>query len=442
MTIPTYRLLEVSLYFLLCFLPLFFLAICPFRNHLRFSRKVTAVFIALLCLVQVFLGLFIAFSSSSPWLLFLLSIGIYALHYFLLVKARFSKILFTLFVLAGIGNLTSIFAKGLEYLIFGDMALEPYRWSLCICTVIVHLVITLPLFFYARSKYTEAVAVKTNSWDYLLVIPGTFCLIWYGHLYLTMQSSLEAALNVNSFFLLLIHLGSAVIYHTTIQLLLARDKAQKLSQLNHQLSMYKLQHESLQHRINEARQAKHDVRHHTHLIREYLRNGKLQELEAYLDNYTASLPSTQSLIHCQHYATNALLDYFAQQAQDNGIEMDIFVQLPESLRLPETTLSVVLGNLLENAIDACRGVTDGPKRITVRGKADAGSLFFEITNTFQGKLQRGKGGKLLTTKASGHGIGLDSVSHMASACGGMLEVDTQDNIFRAAVLLMEQDETK
>lgn len=438
MTIPVYRLIEVVLYSLLNFLPFVLLALYPFRKQLRFSPKVTGFLVALICLIQIILGLFAAFSSVSAEVVTLLSTGIYALCYFFLVKARLGKVLFTLLVLSNIANLVVIISKCLEGLIFGAIALESYRWSLCLCMLLVHLLVTLPLFFYARSKYTAAMEIQSFSWVYLWIIPTTFYLIWYYHLYLTAQDSLQVALNVGStVFLLLINLGAAVVYHTTVLLLIERDKAQNLSHLNHQLSIHKLQHENLQHRINEARQAKHDVRHHAHLIQEYLRAGKLQELEAYLDRYTASLPSTQSLIHCQHYATNALLGYFAQQAQDNGIEMDIFVQLPEIIHLPETTLSVVLGNLLENAIDACREITDGTRKITVRGKAEAGSVFFEVTNTFRGDLRRHKTGKLLSTKAFGHGVGLESVAQLANASGGMLELEDRDGIFRASVLIME-----
>ena len=197
------------------------------------------------------------------------------------------------------------------------------------------------------------------------------------------------------------------------------------------------QYDNLQHRINEARQAKHDVRHHVLLVRDYLRSGKLQELEAYLDTYTESLPDQQSLIYCQHHATNAVLGYFFQQAQQNKITMDIFVQLPETIGIPETTISVVLGNLLENALEACKSIHDGEKKITVRGKYQMTSVFFEITNTYSGTLHRDKSGGFHSTKDNSRGLGLHSVSQIAEAQGGLLEIDAKNGIFRASVLLPE-----
>lgn len=436
--IPFYRLLEVAIYSLLNYLPFMCLALYPFRSHFRFSPAATNALIVLSCVVHILLGILATFCPISTGLLSLATTVIYILIYFLAVKVHLGKLVFTLLVFSNITNLMVIGAKSLEFLLFGDLALESYRWSMSLCLLALHLVFTVPIFFYIRSHYKFATKLHGFTWCYLWTIPATFYIIWYYHMYLTGQSSLDVALNIRStLFLLVINLGAMAIYHTAVMLLLEREKAQQLSFANYQLNMHKLQYDNLQSRINEARQAKHDVHHHTYLIREYLKSGKLQELEAYLDKYTASLPSIQSLIHCQHHATNVLLGHFAQQAQDNGIEMDIFVQLPETINLPETSLSVVLGNLLENAIEACMGIPEGEKKITIRGKAEPGSVFFEITNTFNGELRRDKTGKILSTKATSRGLGLESVAHLALTHNGMLETDAKDGIFRASILLSE-----
>ena len=437
--IPCYRVLEVVLYSVLSFLPFLFLAMYPFRRQLRFSAPVTNGLVVLIILLQIGIRLTIAFSSADAGLLQLLTTGIYTVFYFTAVRDHWGKLLFTLLALSNIGNLVTVSAMCMEGLLFGPIALETYRWSLCLCTLVVHLVITVPLFFYIRTVYIRIIQTQLFAWNYLWGVPTTFYVIWFYHLYMTGQSSPEVALNVSSvLFLLLINLGAFLVYHTEVLLLLEKENVLALNQQNHLLTMQTLQYDNLQNRIDEARQAKHDVRHHAYLIREYLRSGKLQELDAYLDNYCGSLPDTQSLVHCHNSAANALLSFFAQQAQNSSIDMDIFVQLPETLCLPDTALSVVLGNLLENALEACRRITEGERKITIRGKAEMGSVFFEITNTFEGVLRRNKEGKILSTKPGNHGLGLDSVSQLVKANGGILELEENQGIFRASVLLMEQ----
>lgn len=437
--LPYYRLLEVALYSVLIFLPFLFLAMYPFRKQLRFSGRVTNVLVVLIIFLQILKGLAVAFSSIDVGLLQLLITGIYIVFYFTAVKDHWGKLLFTLLALSNVGNLVSVTAKYLDGLLFGSPAPDPYRWTLCLCIIAMHLIITVPLFFYIRSLYSRIIQTQLFAWNYLWGVPTTFYVIWFYHLYLIGQNSLQAAQNVHStLFLLLINVGAFLVYHMAVLLLLEKENVLTLNQQNHLLTMQKLQYDNLQNRIDEARKAKHDVRHHTYLIREYLRSGKLQELDAYLDDYCDSLPDTQSLLHCRHNAVNALLSYFAQQAKSSNINIDIFVQLPETLNLPDTTLSVVLGNLLENALDACRQVKTGEKKIIIRGKAEMGSVFFDITNTFEGNLRRNKDGKILSTKSGNHGLGLDSVRHLVEANGGVIEVEANQGIFRVSVLLTEQ----
>ena len=438
--IPGYRFLEVALYSLLNTIPFVVLAVYPFRRQLRFSVSGTVAAAVLFGVLQIATDLFGAFSQIHSGILTLITTGLWTVFYFSVVKDRFGRLLFVLLVLSNAANLVKVLAKCLEGFLFGSLALEIYRWSFCLCMVMVHVVVTVPLAFFIRRYFTTGIPIQTSRWCYLWLIPGIFYVIWYYHLHSVGSSSLQVALDYrNALFLLFVNLAALLVYHTVVLLLMEQKKATALIRENHLLSVGKLQYDNLQQRINEARQAKHDLRHHTYLIREYLREGKFQELEAYLDNYTAPLQDPQSVTYCQHYVTNTLLGYFVSQAKGQDIETDVFVQLPETIHLPETVLSVVLGNLLENAIDACREAA-GEKKITIRGKADMGAVFFEITNTYSGNLNRSKTGSFLSTKDASRGIGLESVQQIADRFGGMLELDPQGNLFRASVLLPEQFE--
>ena len=439
--IPAYRFLEVALFSMLNFLPFMIVALYAFRRHMRFAHVVTNILVSVMCVLQVGLGFLAAFSPLDSNVMSVLSTVIYAGFLFLVTKGKTGTVVFVLLVLSNVGNLITVFAKCLEGIVFGDIALESYRWTLCVFMLLLHALITVPVGFYIRKYFNSTTPIQTTCWKYLWIVPATFYLTWYYHLYFTGQDALAVALDIhNALFLLLINIGAFAVYHISILLLFAQQKAGKLAQENHFLALSKLQHDNLQHRINEARQAKHDVRHHAFMIREYLRNGKLKELDAYLEGYTKSLPDTQSMVYCQHYTANTLLNYFTQQAQNAQVEMDIFVQLPETIRLQESALSVILGNLLENALDACRMISTGEKKITVRGKYSMGAVYFEVSNPFSGPLRKDDSGEYLTTKVHGQGLGLQSVSHIVQIQGGTMELNTDDGIFRVSLLLPEDKE--
>ena len=443
MTIPFYRFLEVGLYSLLNLMPFLLLAIYPFRRHLRFPRPVTAALIVGMAVFQIGLGYLTAFGQVSSEVMSLVSIFIYAGFYFFVVRDNVGRLAFVLLVLANLGNLVSICAKCMEGMIFGELALENYRWSMVVCMLVMHVLITIPTAFYVRKYFTSSIPIHNKYWRYLWIIPATFYALWYYHLYFAGHSSLEIAMDVkHAVFLVIINFGALIVYNMAIALLLAQEENAKLTQNNYLLTLQNIQYDNLQQRIDEARQAKHDVRHHANMVREYLHSGKLQELETYLDQYTDALPSTQPFVYCQHYETNTLLNYFAHQAQQLGITVDVFVRFPENIARSETTLAVILSNLLENAVDACKEITDGEKKITVHGKVSDGFVFLEISNNYTGALHQTKNGNYLTTKENGNGLGLRSVSHLVKLHNGAFEVDTSDNIFRVSVMLKEEPKAK
>ncbi len=430
--------IEISLYSLLCILPFMSLTVYCFRRHLRFSKAGTDLLSAVLCILQVLLAHWDAFTSASPMLVNLAGGLLFAVYVFTIVNEHYGRILFVILVFINAANLVMTASSCLAELLFNSLAVDPPIWSLCLCIVIFHLLFTVPLIFYVRKYFTSSIPIQTTAWIYVWSIPAIFYIIGFFHLYACTHTNLRIDLTLhNTIFLVAINGCAFVVYHITVTLLSAQKKTHQIKQENHLLNLRNIQYDNLQQRIDEARQAKHDVRHHVLMAREYLHSGKLQELEAYLDAYTESLPETRSLIYCQNHATNAVLGYFHQQAQRHGITMDVFVQLPETIAIPETTISVVLGNLLENAVEACRNVRSGEKRITVRGKYQMASIFFDITNTYSGTLQQNKSGDFQSTKSTHRGLGLHSVSQIAQSQGGMLELEAKDGIFRASVLLPE-----
>lgn len=438
--IPIYRFLEVALYSLLNFLPFLCLAVYSFRKYLRYSYTVTTVLVPIMCLLQIVIGFFAAFSPLGSDILSVASTFVYAAFLFVMIKDEKAKIIFVLLSLFNIANLVTVSAKCLEGIFFGDIALEAYRWSLSVCMLLLHLLITVPVGLYIRKFFISGLPFYTHSWHYLWAVPATFYLIWFYHLYGTGQDADAVALIPhNAIFLLFINLGAFAVYHIAILLLREQQKAIELGQENQLLEMQKQQSENPNDRINEARRAKHDVRHHAILMREYLRNGKLKELDAYLESYTHTLPDNRSIVYCRHYATNVILSYFAQQASDINVEMDIFVQLPETMTLPETVFSVILGNLLENSLDACCDIQSGERRITVRGRYETGAVYFDISNNYEGELRRGKSGELLTTKKHGSGLGLLSVSHIVKNRNGIMELNTENGIFRVSLMMPDTD---
>ena len=300
-------------------------------------------------------------------------------------------------------------------------------------------VVWIPLFIYTKKVYTPAVEKEPTGieWRYLWLIPATFYLIWYYMLYNNNgKSSLETALDAgNAVFLLFINVGAGIVYYVIAMLINEQEKNIRLSDNNHRLAMQNLQYENLQEKIADARRAKHDVRHHISLMQEYVRNKQYEELEKYLNSYQQSLPDDTLISFCENKTVNAVMLYFAQVAKNEDIDYDVKAVIPENISVDETDLSVLFGNLIENATDACREESGDNRRIVIRAMTDEYTLCLGIDNTFTGTLKKDLSGVLFSSKHKGFGVGVESVKSIAEKYGGTYCAEVKDEMFMSSVLL-------
>ena len=435
---PIYRIIEVAVYSLLNFLPFLVLALYPFRRSLRFSGRVTGILIALVTAVQLLLGAWAAFGSgNNAGKVSAVSTLLYAAFYFLAVKKHFGKTFFTLLMISNIANLAVISSKCAEGIIFPALATQSYRWSFSLMLFIVEAILALPIFLYMKTVFTPAVEKEPPGfeWRYLWLIPATFYIMWYYTFYGNVsRTGLEIALRPkNTLFFFIVNVGAILIYYVVTRLILEQNKTLELKERNHQLTMQAMQYENLQEKITEARRAKHDVRHHIALMQEYLNNGDYAALKEYLKSYGMSLPD-DSLIHfCENNAANAVLLYFSEQAKVEDIEYTVKTDIPKEVGIPDTDISVLLGNLLENALDACKNESSADRKIIVRAGTEVGSLCITVDNTYTGTLKYAKGGELASTKHRGLGLGTRSVKSIAEQYGGVFRIEVKDGMFFASV---------
>ena len=436
---PLYRIFEVALYAVLNFFPFMILALYPFQNKLRYSRPVTSLLVAAVTLVQIAFGLYSTLFPAADSRLSAVSTAVYLLFFFIAVKARFTKVLFVLLLLSNIANFCVTAAKCLEGIFFPALAVQAYRWSFSAFLVLVEAITLVPLFFYIRKTFSQVLnkEIGNATWRFLWLIPATFYVIWFYQLYMSKETALEIALEpAHSVFMLAVNLGAVWIYHLVVKLITVIEKNIALEKQNFEFTMQKLQYDNLQERIAEARQAKHDVRQHIHVMSALLEDKKYEELSSYLNQYKLSVPDDRSIVFCNHYATNTLLLYFAQLAKQNQISFAAKVDIDENIGIPDNVLSVLLGNLLENAIEGCMTVNDRKREIAVKSICEGGTVLFKIRNTYSGSLKRDKNGLYLSNKHPGRGIGLSSVRNLTAQYDGMLEIQQEDGNFIVTVMLM------
>ena len=436
---PVYRMLEVAAYSLLNFLPFLVLAIYPFRYSLRFSKGVTELLIGLLTCIQLLLGAWVAFKPGNhAAAASAVSTALYAVFYFLTVKKHIGKMLFTLLMISNIANLAVILSKCIEGLIFPALAVQSYRWSFALMLFVVEAFFSVPIFIYMRYIYTPAIQKEPSGleWRYLWLIPATFYVMWYYAFYgNASSSSLEIALRPrNALFLLVINTGEILIYYVVTRLILEQNKTLELKERNHQLAMQSVQYENLKAKIFEARSAKHDVRHHIAVMQEYLNRKDYDSLKEYLDRYGTGFSDNSLCVYCENTAANAVLLYFAQKAKNDHIDYSVKADIPQDCGISGTDIAVLLGNLLENALEACKKESTDDKKIVIRANVKGCLLCITVDNTYNGTPEFTLSGEFASTKHDGPGLGTQSVKSIAKHYGGVCRFEVKDGMFCASVM--------
>lgn len=180
----------------------------------------------------------------------------------------------------------------------------------------------------------------------------------------------------------------------------------------------------------EAARIRHDVRHHTLLIREYVENGQFDELLAYLDQYGGDVESRKEKEICKNRVVNGILSAYAKKAESQGIDVAMDVRLSEGLAIRDIDWIAILANMFENAIHGCSDSgTGGFIHICIARKQNKVSIQCRNASgpvTFQkGLPQSDKGG----------GLGVFSIKKAVSRYNGETDFSMENGQFVTRILL-------
>lgn len=432
MHVSVVRILEILLYSLINSLPYHFLVLYLFRDRLRFSLGKTVLLLIPSTVLEFLLNLLVGVGLiHRTGLLNIIWSGGYTFSYLALIKVPIGKTSFMMMVMLNLNNLIIVASKWLEGRLFPGLAMERFHFSNSLTMVITELLILGPSFITFRKRYRPALQKESNDflWRFLWAVPLTFYFLWHYHVHFNDVSSLQVATDTHSLiFLLVVNAGAYLIYYLVLRMVVETAENAALRSSSQQLALQTLQFENLQDRMAETRKANHDLRHHITVMQGYLESGDYAGLGQYFRTLKTLTPSG-NLHFCPHNTLNMLLAYFAQMAQENDIRYTFRVNVPGELPIPDNDLTVLLGNLVENAVDACISQTQGEKRLQVCGSIQGNRLVFTVDNSFSGPLRQDRGGLFHSSKHKGHGIGLESVRDIVQRHRGQMQIKAENGMF-------------
>ena len=440
---------EAMLYAFLNSFPYMLLVLFSFRKRFRFSTRITVLLLAAATVSQVTLNTFRFFSPQVQNPVFdIIIAAMYVGFIFLAIKERFGKLVFTVLVLMNLGNLVVVTSKCVEGFFFPQEALLRYHFTYSLIMIPV-LAVMLPAVYFLLfrgitndSREPERNAPSRLIWRYMWLIPAVFYLIWSQHFYTTGKSALENALDpFSTGYLLLIDMGSVLIYRTVVQLSALYDKNARLQADNHELELQKIQYDIIEQRMEDMRRTRHDLRHHIVLLNQVKQTGDFSLIDKLLESYPAPVLHDQPLTYCLNDTANAVLVYYSDIALNHGIKLTVKINLPENLFIDKTDLAVMFGNILENAVEACK-IVEKDRFITVTGEYTQeqdkpAKLSLIVQNNYKIEPHINEDGVFLSSKHKGNGIGISSVDNIVKRYKGNCSFVPENGIFTVSVIIYE-----
>lgn len=185
------------------------------------------------------------------------------------------------------------------------------------------------------------------------------------------------------------------------------------------------------------RRLTHDFRKYLFALSNMLAQGKVEDASEYLEQLKVQQTERILLVNSHHPTIDAILNQAGYTAQAKDIDINFVLNDLSKVEIPVLDLTVVMSNLLDNAIEGCERLPDGQKRwIQVKAvytEAQPNSLFFSVTNS--SLLLTIVGERLPSTKHPPelHGYGLPNVLSILKSYNAEYVMTCEDGHFLFAV---------
>ena len=234
--------------------------------------------------------------------------------------------------------------------------------------------------------------------------------------------------------LLLVALGVAVLSVFLTILILKKKYDRRLSDF--QDSILKKQRDEVQNIYQTMRAWRHDYHNHMQSIKAMLEMGKKEELSEYLDNLEKDLDSIDIAIRTGNVGLDAILSSKVSIARKNNIDVKCTAKVPSNLTVTDVHLCAIIGNLIDNAIEACEKINDrtAQKFIRIYIGLFKSQLYISVSNSTCEKHRR-RLSELVTSKLGEHGFGLRRIDKLAEKYDGYVNRKNEPGIFATEVML-------
>lgn len=228
-------------------------------------------------------------------------------------------------------------------------------------------------------------------------------------------------------------------YYNQIQMQYEKEYHNEL--LERQAEEYEEQLLQTEELYQEMRTMKHEIKHFTGNMEELLRMERKEDIQEILDGIKERISKYEMLYFSGNPVLDSILNYICKKAEKQNLHIETDIRIPSDLPLKAIDMNIILGNLLENAMEAVEHVSE--KVIILQMKYEKEMLFIHTSNAYDGVYYK-KGETYVTRKKNknSHGIGLENVKRIVGKYNGSMQIKPLESEFVVDILMNSKPQEK
>lgn len=203
--------------------------------------------------------------------------------------------------------------------------------------------------------------------------------------------------------------------------------------MNYQNKLLKNQVEEVQHIYMTMRGWRHDYHSHLQSLKVKLNQGQIEEAAKYLNELEEDLDDIYQLVESGNVNVDAILNSKLSLAIEQEIDVNVKVAIPEKMPLSDIDCCVLLGNLIDNAIEACEKVEEN-KFIRLYIGIYKKQLYMSIINATN-EVVRKYDEEYISKKRGNHGHGLKRINKVVEKYNGYINRKNEPGVFVCEIML-------
>ena len=193
--------------------------------------------------------------------------------------------------------------------------------------------------------------------------------------------------------------------------------------------------EEVDNMYRQTRGWRDDFKNHVQTMQAHLEMGQTALLENYLWELTEDYNQIDIALKTGNNMVDAILNSKLSIVKTKDIKVDADAFLPAHLPVSDVDLSVMIGNLLDNAMEACLKVPPEERFIRFYMTRAKENLYIYVMNSADGTYRKGLGSYLTTKAVDGHGYGLSRIDKVVRKYKGYLSREDEGNVFATEILI-------